>query len=178
MRRQRHVQLIGVYTGIRLQALVQVRTLRGRLYSSTFVAANCVHGPLGKPEGAAWMDAEPIALVDLVCERVDDALKQAGERERVRICRELIRAKPRDVLQHAAALRRLTAMLKKNAVPDLLPALGHEDEILYREAVELGSRLSGVDWNAQLKKATSDRQASGIRTIMEAGGATPSSPGT
>jgi len=110
---------------------------------------------------------QTITLVELVGERVDDQLKTASsEAARIRLCRELIKTKPKDYLQHAAALRRLVAMQKTDAVKDLLAALDSSNELLRREAVKIGIDVTGPHWREALTTAKSHRQAAGILTIL------------
>jgi hypothetical protein len=81
---------------------------------------------------------EGLSLVDLVGERIP-ANATASD------LRRLITETPQDILLHAAALRRLVAILGMAAKPDLLRAFAHENTFLQQEAIALARPLK-TDW--------------------------------
>jgi len=111
-----------------------------------------------------------ISLHALVDERLArDLSPQKDDRQRVRRCRELMRANADDCFYQAAGLRRLVSILGTRALDDLLPAVGHANTELRKTAVKLGAELPGEDvtriWIGELAKARGET-AAGILDVL------------
>ena len=116
----------------------------------------------------------PVSLMDLVVERVARELKTAESRkERIKLCRKLLKSKPEDYFQRAAVLRELVSMLESDAFDYVLTALASQNEILQAEAVKLGAGLSDEriarKWTKALKKKNASRQVGILKTLAERG---------
>ncbi len=124
-------------------------------------------------------DTNPSPLVSLhtfVDERLAKDLAPAkDDRQRVRLCRELMKNHAEDYFYQAAGLRRLVSILEADAFDDVLAALGHSSEILHATAVKLGAQLPGDDvtgkWAGQLAAARSGQLAGILDVLAQRGDA-------
>ena len=116
----------------------------------------------------------PVSLHALVDERLArDLLPAEDDRQRVRLCRELMKANADDDFYQAAGLRRLASILGADALDDILPAVGHADAELRKTAVEVGAQLPGEDvtgkWVGQLAKARGEKAADILEILARRG---------
>jgi len=116
-------------------------------------------------------DSRPlVSLHTLVDERFARDLGPAkDDRQRVRLCRELMKTNADDYFYQAAGLRRLVSILGADALDDILPAVGHADEELRETAIKLGAQLPGKGvtrkWVGQLAQSRGEK-AAGILDIL------------
>jgi hypothetical protein len=108
----------------------------------------------------------------LVDERLDrDLAATADDQQRVGLCRELMTRQPGDFFYQAACLRRIVSILGTKAFDDVASALGSENEVLRRAAIQLGTtpplkRLS-EKWSAERDKSDGVKRAA-ITEILAA----------
>ncbi|MEE8451983.1 MAG: DUF6288 domain-containing protein, partial [Thermoguttaceae bacterium] len=83
--------------------------------------------------------SEPLeSLHTLVDERLaKDLASTKDDKERVRLCRQLMEDNPEDGFYQAACLRRIVAILGADAHDDVSPLLWHTNSILRQTAIEL-----------------------------------------
>ncbi len=115
-----------------------------------------------------------VSLHTLVDERfARDLLPAKDDRQRVRLCRELIKANPGDYFYQAAGLRRLASILEADALDDILPSVGHASAELRNTAVQLGAQLPGKDvtrkWIGELSKAQGEKAAGMLEILARRG---------
>jgi hypothetical protein len=111
-----------------------------------------------------------VSLYTLVDERLArDLLPAKDDRQRVRLCRELMKNRSEDLFYQAAALRRLVSLEQADAFDDILASLGSANAELRETAVELGARLPGDRvtrrWIEELSRARGEK-AVGILDIL------------
>jgi HEAT repeat protein len=111
-----------------------------------------------------------VSLHTLVDERLARDLSPAkDDRQRVRLCRELMKNNEEDSFYQAAGLRRLVSILQADAFDDILALVGCANAELRETAVQLGAQLPGDDvnrkWIAELSKARG-QTAADILEIM------------
>ena len=114
--------------------------------------------------------AKLTSLADLVDRRLARELSPAkSKKERIGLCRKLMKDNPDDYCLQAAVLRRLVAMLGAAAFDDLLAAVGQSDERLRAAAVELSAKLPGPEVTAKWVKhlvAARGKQPAGILEVL------------
>lgn len=111
-----------------------------------------------------------ISLHDLVDERLaKDLAKAKDDRQRVALCRELMKKQPADCFYQAAGLRKIVAIRGTDAFDDLLAAISHPNEILHASTVTLAAELPGKGvtdkWVGRLATARGERLA-GILDVL------------
>lgn len=105
------------------------------------------------------------SLADLVDKRLAGELASAkSDEQRAALCRKLIKDHPGDYFFHAAALKKLVAMLGDGAFDDVLAAVGHPDDRLGATALELAAAMDGK-WVAQLATAKHEKLA-GVLAVL------------
>ncbi len=123
-------------------------------------------------------DKNPRSLVSLhtlVDERFARDLSPAkDDRQRVRLCRRLMKANPSDYFYQAAGLRRLASILKADAWDDILPLVGHSDDELRNAVAKIGGQLPGEDvthrWIEELSQSRGERAAAILDVLARRGG--------
>ncbi|NQU23095.1 MAG: HEAT repeat domain-containing protein [Candidatus Nealsonbacteria bacterium] len=161
MRLPHRFETLQKYGGAARSLLPQLKEMRWTLKTSEH------RQPLEDAIRAIEADENPQPLVSLhtlVDERLDRDLSSAtDDRQRVRLCRELMKVNADDNFYQAAALRRLVAILGADALGDVLQAIDHEDKQLRETAVTLrvqvtGDHVSGM-WAGQLRDAPAEKAA-------------------
>jgi len=160
-------QTLREYGGAARSMLPRLKEMRWTLKSSKDRAL------LEEAIQAIEADKHPRPLVSLhalVDEQLTrDLLPAKDDRQRVRLCRELINANAGDYFYQAAGLRRLVSIRSADAFDDILPSVGHASTELHKTAVKLGAQLPGKDvtrkWVGQLAKSRAEK-AAGILDIL------------
>ncbi len=114
--------------------------------------------------------AKLTSLADLVDRRLARELASAkSKKQRIELCRKLMKDNPDDYFLQAAVLKQLVSMLGAAAFDDLLAAVVHRDERLRATAVKLAAELPGPDvtakWVKQLAAARGEKPA-GILDVL------------
>jgi len=115
-----------------------------------------------------------VSLHALVDERLARDLSPAkNDRQRVRLCRELMKNNAGDFFYHAAGLRRLVSIIGADAFEDILASLSCANAELHEEAVKLGAQLPGEEvtckWSDELSKTRGQAAANILEIVARRG---------
>ncbi len=115
-----------------------------------------------------------VSLQTLVDERLARDLSPAkDDRQRVRLCRELMKNNAEDSFYQAAGLRQLVSILQADAFDDILASIGSANAGLCETAVQLGAQLPGDDvnrkWIAELSKVRGQTAANILELMARRG---------